>query len=178
MENYTVVHATPSVETYIALRAATGLPSKTPEAATAGLANTLFAVQTAHSSSPDEIFGMGSMIGDGGCFFQIADIAVLPAYQGKGLEKMIMKELKDWMYKNVLKSGVIMLFADGPAIELYKHFGIEETPGFDSFQCRNGLSFLMKREGCYIMGDNGRSSHFSDHDPTLQRQSGTGLTTT
>lgn len=129
MEDYTVIHATPTVETYIILRAATGLPSKTPQAATAGLANTLFAVQIAHSSSPDEIVGMGRMIGDGGCFFQVAGIAVLPAHQGKALGKMIMRELKDWMYKNVPKSGVVTLLADGPAIEVYKHFGFEETPG-------------------------------------------------
>lgn len=72
---------------------------------------------------------MGRMIGDGGCVFQVADIAVLPAHQGKGLGKMIMRELKDGMYKKVPKSGVVLLFADGPAIELYKHFGFEETPG-------------------------------------------------
>ena len=87
MEDYTVIHATPTDETYIFLRAATGLPSKAPQAATAGLANTLFAVQIAHLSYLDEIVGMGRMVGDGGCFFQVADIAVLPAHQGKGLGK-------------------------------------------------------------------------------------------
>lgn len=93
MDDYTAIHATPSVETYISLRAATGLPSKTPQAATAGLANTLFAVQIARSSSPDKIVGMGRMIGDGGCFFQVADIAVVPVHQGKGFGKMIIREL-------------------------------------------------------------------------------------
>lgn len=72
---------------------------------------------------------MGHMIGDGGCPFQVADIAVVPVHQGKGFGRMIMRELTDWMCKNVPKSGVVILFADGPAIELYKHFGFEETPG-------------------------------------------------
>lgn len=70
------------------------------------------------------------MIGDGGCFFQVVDIAVLPAQQGKGLGKMIMKELEDWMVKSVPESGTVLLFADGRANELYKQFGFEETSGW------------------------------------------------
>ncbi|KAF6217663.1 hypothetical protein HO133_006765 [Letharia lupina] len=129
MGHYTVIHATPSVENYISLRAFTGLTPKTLQAATVGLANTLFAVQIAQSSSPNTILGMGRMIGDGGCFFQIVDVAVLPRHQGKGLGKMIMKELKDWMNKNVPESGTVLLFADGRANELYKQFGFVETAG-------------------------------------------------
>ena len=129
MDDYITVHATPSVETYMSLRTSCGLTPKTLQAATVGLANTLFAVQIAHSSSPTAMVGMGRMIGDGGCFFQVVDIAVLPAHQGKGLGKMIMKELKDWMNKNVPKSGTVLLFADGRANELYKQFGFVETSG-------------------------------------------------
>ncbi len=129
MEDYTVIHATPSVETYISLRAAAGLSPKTLKAATVGLANTLFAVQIAQTSSPSIIVGMGRMIGDGGCFFQLVDMAVLPAHQGKGLGKLIMKELTDWMKKNVPESGNVELFADGRANELYKQFGFVETAG-------------------------------------------------
>ena len=102
---------------------------KTVQAATTGLANTLFAVQIVLSSSPSNVVGMGRMIGDGGCFFQIVDIAVLPAHQGKGLGKMIMKELRDWMNENVPESGTVLLFADGRANELYKQFGFVETAG-------------------------------------------------
>ncbi len=129
MGEYTIIHATPSIETYISLRASTNLTPKTLQAATVGLANTLFAVQIAQSSSPDVIISMGRMIGDGGCFFQIVDIAVLPAHQGKGLGKMIMKELKEWMDGNVPESGTVLLFADGRANELYKQFGFVETAG-------------------------------------------------
>ena len=129
MGDFIVTHTIPSVEAYIYLRASTGLTPKTLQAATVGLANTLFAVQVVHSSNPDSIVGMGRMIGDGGCFFQVVDIAVSPAHQGRGIGKMIMRELKDWMDENVPKSGTVLLFADGRANELYKHFGFVETSG-------------------------------------------------
>ena len=127
MDMYKVNHTTPDVQTYISLRALSGLSPKTTQAAEVGLANTLFAVQITLSSSPDTVIGMGRMIGDGGCFFQLVDMAVLPEHQGKGVGKMIMKELKAWMDKNVPASGVVLLSADGPAKHLYKQFGFEET---------------------------------------------------
>lgn len=141
MRDYTIIHATPSVEDYISLRAFTGLTPKTIHAATVGLANTLFAVQIAQSSSPNTIVGMGRMIGDGGCFFQIVDIAVLPAHQGKGLGKLIMKELRDWMNTNVPESGTVLLFADGRANELYKQFGFVETSGLTPSSVRMACRF-------------------------------------
>ncbi|KAM0798776.1 GCN5-related N-acetyltransferase [Usnea florida] len=129
MDDYTIIHTTPSVEDYISLRTLAGLTPKTAHAATVGLANTLFAVQIVQSYPKTTIVGMGRMIGDGGCFFQIVDIAVLPAHQHKGLGKMIMKELKHWMDKNIPESGNVFLFADGRANELYKQFGFVETSG-------------------------------------------------
>ena len=129
MDGYTTTYATPSVETYMSLRTSTGLTPKTLQAATVGLANTLFAVQIADTLSPANVVGMGRMIGDGGCFFQVVDVAVLPAHQGKGLGKRIMKELKEWMNQNVPESGTVLLFADGQANELYKQFGFVETAG-------------------------------------------------
>lgn len=141
MENYTIIHATPSVDNYISLRSQSGLTSKTIRAATVGLANSLFAVQIAESSSPNTIVGMGRMIGDGGCFFQVVDIAALPSHQGKGLGKMIMKELKDWMDENVPKSGAVFLFADGRANELYRQFGFVETAGFTPTSVRMACLF-------------------------------------
>ena len=132
MDNYSIIYTTPSVEDYISLRTLTGLSPKTAQAATVGLANTLFAVQIAYSvpqTGQTTIVGMGRMIGDGGCFFQIVDIAVLPSHQHKGLAKMIMSGLKHWMDKNIPESGTVLLFADGRANELYKQFGFVETSG-------------------------------------------------
>lgn len=121
---YSVLHATPSASVYNALRTGAGLSIKTAEAATRGLPGSLFAVQILHRDQP---IGMGRVIGDGGCFYQVVDIAVLPGHQGKGLGKRIMREIMDYLDANVPPSGYVSLIADGKAQELYAQFGFEPT---------------------------------------------------
>ena len=67
------------------------------------------------------------MIGDGGCYFQPVDMAVQSEHHGKGVGKMITKELKEWIDKNVPETGTVLLFADGKANEMYKQYGFVET---------------------------------------------------
>lgn len=122
--DYRICHATPSIETYRRLRAASGLGAKTIDAAARGLPNTLFAVQILFVGEP---VGMGRVIGDGGCFFQVVDIAVLPQHQGKGLGKSIMFEIGKYLDAEVPASGYVSLIADGQAHRLYAQFGFVQT---------------------------------------------------
>ncbi len=71
----------------MSLRKSAGLSAKTFQAATVGLANSLFAIQTTHSPAPDMTLGMVRIIGDGRFFSLIIDVAVLPAHHGKGVGK-------------------------------------------------------------------------------------------
>lgn len=121
---YSILHAIPSVETYRYLRTAAGLSAKTVEAAERGLPNTLFAVQIICAGEP---VGMGRVIGDGGSFYQVVDIAVLPAHQGRGLGKMIMGAISDYIAREVPESAYVSLIADGEAYRLYEHFGFALT---------------------------------------------------
>lgn len=121
---YTSVLETPTVQTYQALRVGSGLSAKTEEAATRGLPNTLFAVQILCESIP---VGMGRVIGDGGCFFQVVDIAVLKDHQGRGLGKRIMSEILKYIETHVPASGYVSLIADGQAQDLYSQFGFVHT---------------------------------------------------
>ena len=89
-----------------------------------GLPNTLFAVQVLHESQP---VGMGRVVGDGGCFFQVVDIAVLKEHQGNGVGKRIMAEILKYIEANVPESGYVSLIADGQAQDLYAQFGFVHT---------------------------------------------------
>lgn len=121
---YSLILATPSVETYLALRRETGLSAKTEQAATRGLPASLFAVQVLHQGNP---VGMGRVIGDGGCFYQVTDIAVLPVHQGKGLGKRVMQAIRRYLDENAPTSAYISLLADGEAHHLYAQFGFTPT---------------------------------------------------
>lgn len=121
---YTTRLAIPSIATYQHLRVAAGLSAKTAEAAAKGLPHSLFAVQVLRG---DEVVGMGRVIGDGGCFYQVVDIAVLPAHQGKGLGKLIMREIRQFIDSDVPESAYVSLIADGQAQDLYAQFGFKHT---------------------------------------------------
>ena len=124
LTDYACLLETPSVQVYQALRLGSGLSGKTDEAAARGLPNTLFAVQVLHGEQP---VGMGRVIGDGGCFFQVVDIAVLREHQGKGLGKRIMGEILKYIQAHVPASGYVSLIADGQAQDLYAQFGFVHT---------------------------------------------------
>ena len=121
---YTIRLAIPAIATYQLLRVAAGMSAKSTEAAAKGLPNSLFAVQVLLG---DEVVGMGRIIGDGGCFFQVTDIAVLPAHQGKGLGKRIMREIMQFIETDVPQSAYVSLIADGQAQDLYAQFGFRHT---------------------------------------------------
>lgn len=117
---YTLIQETPPPEDYVRVRVSAGLSGRTIEAATIGLKNSLYAV---HVKYNDEIIGIGRVIGDGGCFFEIVDVAVLPEHQKKGIGKMIMNSLMDWLKNNAPKSAYVSLIADQPAF--YPQFGFK-----------------------------------------------------
>jgi GNAT superfamily N-acetyltransferase len=121
---YTILRAIPTVADYRRLREEAGLSPKTLVASERGLANTLFAVQVL---TGDEVVGMGRVIGDGGCFYQVVDIAVLPQHQGRGLGKVIMGEIAGYIEREVPESGYVSLLADGNAYQLYQQFGFVLT---------------------------------------------------
>lgn len=122
--SYSLAKRTPTLAEYLRLREVAGLSAFSPEAADAGLRGTIFAVVLMQG---DTAIGMGRLIGDGGCFFQVVDIAVDPAHQGRGLGKAIMAALKDHIDHALPRSAYVSLIADVPANRLYEHFGFRET---------------------------------------------------
>ena len=71
-----LVERFPGVADYRRLREATGLSPKSEAAAERGLAHTTYGVSLLRNG---EVVGMGRIVGDGGCFHFVVDIAVVPA---------------------------------------------------------------------------------------------------
>lgn len=119
-----LVERFPGVDDYRRLRSVAGLSPKSAEAAVLGLANTLYGVSLVLG---ENTIGMGRIIGDGGCFFVVVDIAVQPEYQRRGLGKRIMGALDAWLRANAPDSAHVSLFADGDARHLYAQYGFVEA---------------------------------------------------
>lgn len=124
MSDYQLITGTPSVDDYRRLRKVAGLSEKTQAAAEAGLPNTWFAV-TMHKDG--SAVGMGRVMGDGGTAFQLVDIAVEPAHQGKGLGKQIVAALVHHLRTHAPASAYVSLIADGDARHLYAKYGFEDV---------------------------------------------------
>jgi len=126
-DGYELAAETPPAEDYLRLRVAAGLSRKSPEGAAIGLANSWHAVVVRHGG---EIVGMGRVIGDGGLFFMVVDIAVEPAHQGRGLGKAIMAALVERLRAAAPSRAHVALIADGEAHRLYAQYGFTLTaPG-------------------------------------------------
>lgn len=119
---YSLVPEVPAVEDYLRLRVVAGLSPKTHEGASLGLPNSWFAVTVLLEG---KAIGMGRIIGDGGTAFQIVDIAVEPAHQGKGLGKRIMAALMGKLHRDAPQGAYVSLIADGDAKHLYAKYGFE-----------------------------------------------------
>jgi ribosomal protein S18 acetylase RimI-like enzyme len=120
---YRIEPRIPAIDDYLRLRKVSGLSPFSREAAEKGLPNSVFGVCLMRG---DETVGMGRIIGDGGCFFQVTDIAIQPEHQGRGLAKWIMTALSDFI-ATLPKSAYVSLIADVPANRLYAQFGFDET---------------------------------------------------
>lgn len=123
-DDYRLTAETPSPADYLRLRVEAGLSPKTTEGAAAGLPNTVYAVVIRRNG---EAVGMGRIIGDGGLFFQVVDIAVQPAHQGRGLGKTIVAALVDHLRATAPKGAYVSLMADGEAHRLYAQYGFALT---------------------------------------------------
>ncbi|WP_298746162.1 GNAT family N-acetyltransferase [uncultured Brevundimonas sp.] len=126
-EEYRLGAETPSDEEYLRLRVAAGLSRKSPEGAAKGLANSWHSVVVRRDG---DAVGMGRVIGDGGLFFMVVDIAVEPAHQGRGLGKAIMAALVERLREAAPSRAHVALIADGEAHRLYAQYGFTLTaPG-------------------------------------------------
>ena len=124
LEDVVLVERFPGVADYRRLREAAGLSPKSEAAAERGLANTTYGVSLLRDGN---VVGMGRIVGDGGCFHFVVDIAVDPQLQGRGLGKRIMDALDAWLRANAEPTAHVSLFADGNARHLYARYGFAQS---------------------------------------------------
>lgn len=119
-----IIEKQPAVDDFLKLRVVAGLSPRSREAAERGLPHSLYAVTAV---SADKTVGMGRVIGDGGCNYEIVDIAVDPDYQGQGIGRQIMQSIMDFIHRDAPAGSFVSLIADEPAF--YEKFGFQQAAG-------------------------------------------------
>lgn len=124
-EDFEIKRRTPTPEEYNRIREAAGLSVKDEIAVERGLAGTLFAVCIEYEG---ETVGIGRVIGDGGIFFEVVDIAVVPEHQKKGLGAAIMEELMSWVHEHARPTAFVSLISDKGMSGFYERYGFKVRP--------------------------------------------------
>lgn len=116
-----ILYEVPDTKEYVELRTAAGLSSKDDLVAKTALSHSIFSVIIRGDDS--ELIGMGRIIGDGGCFFQIVDLLVHPSHQDKEADEIIMNEMLEYLDKNAPKEADVLVMADLSNVKLYQKHG-------------------------------------------------------
>lgn len=133
---YVLLPHAPSPLAYTRLRLATGLSPKSIEQAEAAIAGSwTFRTVLAHDG---ELAAMGRVIGDGGWYFLIADMATLPEHQGRGIGGTLLDSVLEEIRTRAEPNAYVTLTADPPGRRLY------ESRGFaDVAPDRTGMALLI-----------------------------------
>lgn len=116
-----IFHEVPTVKEYQELCEGAGLASPSEEFAAAALSNSLFGVTLRRENS--EIIGMGRVIGDGACFFQIVDVLIKPAFKEKDAGDLLMPEILEYLRRNAPLEAQILTVSDVSSLKLYQKHG-------------------------------------------------------
>ncbi|MDO9318275.1 MAG: GNAT family N-acetyltransferase [Gammaproteobacteria bacterium] len=135
--SYEIRAEVPTVRNYIDIRIRSGLSRKSEEAAARGLPNSIYSVVAYHSDQP---VGLGRIVGDGGCFYEVTDICVLPEHQKKGVGVMIMQALMTYLHANAPSTAYVTLMADHGTPYFYTKFGFQ----FNEMPKSSGMHLRIK----------------------------------
>lgn len=124
-DGYTFVPETAPAAAYVRLRSESGLSPKTLEQAVPALAGTWWGCHVVHDAS-GEVVAMGRVIGDGGWYFHIADMATLPDHQRRGLGDLVITALLARIRAAAPPVAYVTLMADPPGRKLYARHGFTE----------------------------------------------------
>ncbi len=125
-EPYRLIRTAPPVDAYLRLRGDAGLSPKRADQARAALPGSWAAVHIVETATGTPV-AMGRVIGDGGWYFHIADMAVLPEHQRQGLGDRVLTELLAQIRSKAPSGAWVTLMADPPGRRLYTRHGFRET---------------------------------------------------
>jgi GNAT superfamily N-acetyltransferase len=125
-QGYALHPGAPNTTDYLRLRRESGLTPRTEEQAERALPGSWAACHVVHVDDGDTV-GMGRLIGDGGWYFHVVDMAVLPSHQRRGIGDRVLTWLLDQVREGAPTDAFVSLMADPPGRRLYARHGFTEN---------------------------------------------------
>ena len=116
----------PAATDYLNLRVRAGLSPKTEEQAAAAISGSWAACHVVDEAEARAV-AMGRVIGDGGWYFHVVDMAVLPEHQRRGLGSAVLRYLLEQIRQRAPGNAYVSLLADPPGRGLYARSGFVES---------------------------------------------------
>jgi GNAT superfamily N-acetyltransferase len=117
-----LVERTPTLDEYRRLRTVVGWNEVAEEGVRVGLPRSLFAVVLERAG---EAVGCGRVVGDGGVYFYVQDVIVLPQLQGRGLGARIMDAVMRYLEDTAAPGAFVGLMAAKDVEAFYRRYGFE-----------------------------------------------------
>lgn len=124
MDDLRLESLAPTLEDYLELRRASGLTPKRPDQGAPALANSWAWRRIVDAEG--RAVAMGRVVGDGGWYFLVADMATLPGFQRRGLGRRILEDLLAEIRAKAPEGAYVTLLADPPGQALYRSLGFTE----------------------------------------------------
>jgi ribosomal protein S18 acetylase RimI-like enzyme len=122
---YRLVMGPPPLGDYLRLREASGLSRPSDAQAAAAIRGAWAACHVVDEAGTP--VGMGRVIGDGGWYFHVIDMAVVPEHQRRGIGDAILTALLDEIRADAPPGAYVNLLADAPGQRLYEKHGFVAT---------------------------------------------------
>jgi GNAT superfamily N-acetyltransferase len=122
---YALVTAPPPLTDYLELRRRSGLTPVTPPQGEGALSGSWYFCHVRHAD--DGVVAMGRIVGDGGWYFHLADMATLPQHQRRGLGARVLGALLARIDEVAPPGAYVTLMADEPGRPLYAKHGFVPT---------------------------------------------------
>ena len=116
-----------TVDEFTKLRNSVNLSELSREQVHKALKNSLYTVCARNN---EEVVGMGRLVGDGAYVYYLQNINVDPKYQGRGIGRMIINNLSNYIKENKIPgtSVMVLLMSSKGSEEFYEKFGFRRRP--------------------------------------------------
>lgn len=135
MTGWSLIDRLPTIDEHRRLFDAVGWREYEPEALEASLRGSLAGCVAVVGG---EAVAMGRVIGDGGQFFYVQDVAVVPSLQRRGIGQAVMDRLGEQIRALAPGAAFVGIFATPEAVALYRRMGWD-----DGFGGLTGMARLL-----------------------------------